>query len=161
MVWIDVTKAYDSIEHRWLVEIFTLHRFPAWFCKILKKLDSRKHCSMERDLSANKIQEKTASRGVCLTLFTQCINPISWMLRATEGQRLTKPIANKITHLLYIDNLKIFAATENKLKRMMTLVKVGIGSICLKWNKKKCPVSHMKRGQIEQKKTTRLQTSNP
>ena len=38
------------------------------------------------------------------------------------------------------------------LKREMTLVKVGMGSIGLKWNEKKCAVSHVKRRQIEQKK---------
>ena len=27
MAWIDVSKAYDSVDHRWLVEMFKLHRF--------------------------------------------------------------------------------------------------------------------------------------
>ena len=27
MVWIDVSKACDSVDHRWLVEMFKLHRF--------------------------------------------------------------------------------------------------------------------------------------
>ena len=29
--WIDVSKAYDSVDHRWLVEMFKLRRFSEWF----------------------------------------------------------------------------------------------------------------------------------
>ena len=37
MAWVDLKKAYDSVDHRWLVEMFKLHRFPEWFgvlCKL-------------------------------------------------------------------------------------------------------------------------------
>ena len=36
--WIDVAKAYDSVDHGWLSEMFTLHRFPIWFAKVMEKL---------------------------------------------------------------------------------------------------------------------------
>lgn len=38
MAWIDVTKAYDSVDHRWLAKMFTLHWFPVWFAKVMEKL---------------------------------------------------------------------------------------------------------------------------
>ena len=38
MAWIDVTKAYDSVDHGWLSEMFTLHRFPIWSAKVMEKL---------------------------------------------------------------------------------------------------------------------------
>ena len=38
MAWIDVAKAYDSVDHGWLSEMFTLHRFPIWFAKVMEKL---------------------------------------------------------------------------------------------------------------------------
>ena len=47
-------------------------------------------------------------------------------MRATEGYRLSKPISTKITHLIYIDDMKLFAASENKLKRVMTVAKNGM-----------------------------------
>ena len=56
----------------------------------------------------------------------------------------------KITHLLYIDDMKLFAASEIKLKRVMTVAKNGMESTGLKWNEKKCAVIHVKRGQVEQ-----------
>ena len=51
-----------------------------------------------------------------------------------EGYSLSKPISTKITHLLYIDDMKLFAAPENKLKRVMTVAKNGMESTGLKWN---------------------------
>ena len=46
--------------------------------------------------------------------------------------------------------MKLFAASENKLKRVMTVAKNGMESTGLKWNDKKCAVIHVKRGQVEQ-----------
>ena len=40
MAWIDVANAYDPVDHRWLSEMFTLHRFPIWFAKVMEKLAS-------------------------------------------------------------------------------------------------------------------------
>ena len=39
MAWIDVAKAYDSVDHGWLSKMFTLHRFPygllRWWRRLL------------------------------------------------------------------------------------------------------------------------------
>ena len=65
-----------------------------------------------------------------------------------EEYRRSKRISTKTTHLLYIDDMKLFAASENKLvKRVMTVTKNGMEITGLKWNEKKCSV---KRGQVEQ-----------
>ena len=57
--------------------------------------------------------------ALCPRLFTLCLNPGAWRLRATEGYRLSKPIGVKVTDLLYIDELKVFAASESKLNRVL------------------------------------------
>ena len=46
--------------------------------------------------------------------------------------------------------MKLFAASENKLKHVMTAAKNGMESTGLKWNEKKWTVIHVKRGQVEQ-----------
>ena len=37
MVWIDVKKAYDSVDHKWLVEMMAVHRFPDWVGKMVNR----------------------------------------------------------------------------------------------------------------------------
>ena len=83
-------------------------------------------------------------------LLILCLNPIARKVRATEGNRLSKPTSSKITYLLNIDDMKLFAASKNKLKRVITVSKNGMESTGLKWNEKKCAVIHVKRGQVEQ-----------
>ena len=46
--------------------------------------------------------------------------------------------------------MKLFAASENKLKPVITVAKNGMESTGLKWNEKKCAVIHVKGGQVDQ-----------
>ena len=71
------------------------------------------------------------------------LNPVAWRLRA---YRLSKPIGVKVTDLLYIDDLKVFAASESKLNRVLKETREAIQDIGLHWNQKKCSVVHVKRG---------------
>ena len=89
--------------------------------------------------------------SLCPTLFILCLNPIAWKLRATSGYRLSKPVSCKVTHLLYIDDLKMYSFSENNLERGTRTVKGGIVCIGLRWNeKKKCAVVHVKGGCVKQ-----------
>ena len=40
MAWVDVTKAYDSVDHDWLCEMMEVHRFPRWLERVVTKLCS-------------------------------------------------------------------------------------------------------------------------
>ena len=71
------------------------------------------------------------------------------MLKATKGYELSKPIGNVVTHLLYIDDLKIFAASREKLRRAMAAVRGAMKDIGFEWNERKCSVAHVKRGTLE------------
>ena len=68
------------------------------------------------------------------------------MLKATEGYKLSRPMGSKITDLLYIDELKIFAASQTKLATVMKSTQTAMKDMGLRWNPKKCSVLHVKRG---------------
>ena len=69
-----------------------------------------------------------------------------WRLWATEGYWFSKPIEVKVTDLLYIDDLKVFPASESKLNRALKETRRAIQDIGLHWNQKNCSVVHVKRG---------------
>ena len=154
MAWIDVKKAYDSVDHGWLNGVMLLHRFPVWLCRVIAKLCrswntwvmvvTRKGKETSEPIRFNKGLPQ--GDALCPRLFTMCLNPISWKISATEGYRLSKPISFKVTDLLYIDDLKIFAASESKLNRVMNMVKTTMEDVKLAWNPKKCAVVHARRG---------------
>ena len=88
--------------------------------------------------------------ALCPKLFTLCLNPIAWKLRVTEGYRLSKPIGAKITDLLYVDDLKVYAVSEGKLERVLRGTRVALEDVGLQWNERKCAVVHVKRGCLEE-----------
>ena len=59
---------------------------------------------------------------------------------------MSKPISLEITDILNIDDLKVFAASESKLLRVLRSVKDDTDCVGLKWNEKKRAVAHVKRG---------------
>ena len=62
------------------------------------------------------------------------------------GYRLPRPIGSKVTDLLYIDDLKVFAASQAKLDRALQMTKEAREDIALWWNPKKCNVLNVTRG---------------
>ena len=49
--------------------------------------------------------------SISVNLFTLCINPIAWYLRATEGYTFSHDRTSKITHTLFVDDLKSYHKT--------------------------------------------------
>ena len=119
MAWVDVAKAYDSIDHEWLDEMMILHKFPTWLKDVTSKLsaswNTRIQCKTDKGAETPDVIRFRSGLpqgdALCPRLFTLCMNPVAWMLKATEGYKLSRPIGSKFTDLLYIDDLKIFAAS--------------------------------------------------
>ena len=115
---VDVKKAYDSIDHGWLEEMMIIHRFPTWLSRTTKNLPRSRSTRIvvttrnRREVSEIIKFRKGLPQGdaLCPRLFTVCLNPIARKISASEGYRLSRPIGTTVTDLLYIDDLKIFAA---------------------------------------------------
>ena len=58
------------------------------------------------------------------------------MLKATERYKLSRPVSTRITDLLYIDDLKVFAASESKLHQALTTTQAAMRDIGLELNPK-------------------------
>ena len=71
--------------------------------------------------------------ALCPRLFTLCLNPVAWKLRSTEGYRLARHGRSKVTDLLYIEDLKVFAASQAKLDRVPKMTKEAMEEFGLQW----------------------------
>ena len=106
MAWIDVAKAYGSVDHGWLSEMFTLHRFPIWFAKVMEKLTK----SWNTRIAAQTTQGKEISPKIrfkkglpqgdalCPMLFILCLNPIAWKVAVADGKEVE---AKKVKQAIY------------------------------------------------------------
>ncbi|PFX23499.1 Retrovirus-related Pol polyprotein from type-1 retrotransposable element R2 [Stylophora pistillata] len=158
MAWVDVRKAYGSVDYKWLKEMFALHHFSTWIGNLIARLCARWNTKITAVTKQGvETSERIAFRkglpqgdALCPRLFTLCLNPIAWKLKASEGYRLSKPISAKITDLLYIDDLEIYAASEAKLERIMKGVRNAMEDVGLQWNERKCAVVHVRRGRLQE-----------
>ena len=95
--------------------MFVLHRFPKWTGNVVSGLSAKWNTRINVktkqgvEMSEHIRFNKGLPQGdaLCPCLFTLCLNPAAWKLRASEGYRLSNPISGKITNLLYIDDLKV------------------------------------------------------
>ena len=119
MAWIDVKKAYDSVDHGRLEEMTILHRFPVWLSRTVKKLSK----SWNTRVVATTKQGRETSEPIRFLKGLPQGDALSQALHglfepnrmedhASEGYKLSKPISVKVTDLLYIDDLKIFASSH-------------------------------------------------
>ena len=62
--------------------------------------------------------------SLTLLLFILTVNPMSFLLNTTEGYTLGKPGDRNlnITHLLFVDDLKLFSSSVEKAKIQLDIV---------------------------------------
>ena len=147
-------EAYDTVDHKWLAESMDVHRFPYWLCRVIRqllkswntKIIVRTKCGTETSRTIRFMRGLPQGDALCPRLFTLCLNPVAWLLNATEGYKLSKSIGMKITYLLYIDDLKVLSSSQTKLNTVLRSTSAAMNDIGLQWNPKKCSTIHVKRG---------------
>ena len=120
--WIDVRKAFDSVSHSWLMEMFIIHRFPVKLIGIITNIFSKWNVIINIPVKEGVKESGVIiiSNGIlqgdsfCPALYTLSKNVISWLVRSFEGYTLAKPISTKITHTLFIDDLKGYAKSRSR-----------------------------------------------
>ena len=79
-------------------------------------------------------------------LFCLCLIPLTNILkRAKIGYKL---LGRLISHLLYMDDLKIYSKNAEEMERSRKLVAQFSEDICMDFGLDKCAVVHMKKGEI-------------
>jgi hypothetical protein len=141
--WIDVKKAYDSVSHEYLIKCIERLNMQPWITRILKKLiENWKIQIMDK---TEPILEKRVERGILQgdslspLLFVLCMDPLSRRLNSLypkleiEGEN-ENYLCN---HLLFVDDLKLFARDDKTLEAMMRETKAFFDKVGLEMNKEK------------------------
>ena len=90
-------------------------------------------------------------QGDCLSLllFELCVNPLSHLLKTTcagyniglPGERTTK-----ITHLLFVDDLKTYASNQSIARKQLELITQFTNDIGMRFGIDKCAYLYMEKG---------------
>ena len=92
MAWIDVRKAYDSVDHNWLCAMTAVHRLPIWLGKVIRKLCASWNTRVvatsrqARESSRKKGSWRDYPRGTLCVL--DCLQCAWTQLRGAYGQRI-------------------------------------------------------------------------
>ena len=81
--------------------------------------------------------------------FTLCLNPIAWWLLSVEGYTYSHNKQEKLTHLLYVDDLKTYHKSAQKALLRTKTAKSMFEDIGLFWGLDKCATINIVRGKLQ------------
>ena len=162
--WVDVRKAYDSVDDKVLRIVLQMHKFSVTLINAIMKVVKGTSTRLTADTKTGKetsssIHLKKAllqGDSLCPRLFTIYLNPLAWKIRTMKGYTLSKPIQLKITQLMFIDDIKLFTANERELYPALKEVKLCLKDLNMSLGNDKCAVMTVKRGEMHHNQALQL-----
>ena len=152
----DLKKAFDSVSHPWLFRCLESHGNPVVLIDFIKNIVKTWEISIEINTKngEEKIETIKVNRGIlqgdsfCVTLFIMSVKPLAWYIRSTEVYNITCQRNEKITHSLYVDDLKTYHKLRNKAAVMNTTIKSMFRDVGFEWGLQKCAAVEVNRGKL-------------
>ncbi|MCB1712129.1 MAG: reverse transcriptase family protein [Candidatus Riesia sp.] len=142
-MWIDVKKAFDSIDHNYLFQCIESLNMPVWILSFIKSITEKWNLDIisGKDKILNKRIERGILQGDSLSplLFVLCMDPLSRKLNSKYPMIMSNTDGNPhfTNHLLFIDDLKLIAEKEETLNLLLEETKNFFKLIGLEMNKEK------------------------
>ena len=152
--WIDYKKAFDSVPHDWIIDTLKIHQFDDITMHFIETTMKNWKISINLPFCDGQINTDPFSIKTGMfqgdspsgLLFILSLLPLSWLLkRSNLGYRLSKHV---ISHLLFMDDLKLYSSNDNQLRRMVNIVKTFSDDIRTKFGIDKCNKLTIVRGKI-------------
>lgn len=170
--YIDYQKAFDSVPHAWLLQVLKMYKIHPNIVNLLETL--MKNWRTVIHITNEKQQTSSTSnrtdRGVVDPViwisrgiyqgdslsplwFCLALNPLSKLIGRTGiGYALNSSEASQIiSHQLYMDDLKLYASSHEKLNDIIQRVEQFSSDVGMKFGLDKCRVINLNRGKFETK----------
>lgn len=141
--WIDVKKAFDSVDHVYLIKCIEKLNLPSWTLKFLEGIISRWELEIRAgpEVIMNKKVERGILQGDSLSplLFVLCMDPLSRKLNEKYPKVAIQcgETSHATNHLLFIDDLKLLATDGMTLESMVEETNMFFNTIGLEINRDK------------------------
>ena len=150
IAWIDYRKAYDMLPHSWILETLGL-------IKVAKNIDGLLRGSMKDwktvlTASGKSLGEVEIRRGIFQgdslspLLFVVAMIPLSIVLRREKLGYLFGEEGRLINHLLFMDDLKLYARGRDDLEKLLEVVRTFSRDIRMEFGLDKCAMLEMRAG---------------
>ncbi|XP_060523202.1 uncharacterized protein LOC132700100 [Cylas formicarius] len=158
MAYIDYQKAFDSVPHSWLkyvLKLYGIHPQIRTFLGLCMKkwnTDLTLHHQGKSLIVPRMRIKKGIFQGDSLSAlwFVMSINPLSLLLNNSRyGFELKTPNrSHRLSHLLYMDDLKLYASSKQQLSSMIRIVEMFSTDIRMKFGLDKCRTIHINKGKF-------------
>ena len=156
-IWYDYRKAFDTVSHDWLRESLKLAKVPKSLYEALISLTRVWATKAYLNTANSTLNTDTIAyqngimQGDCLAmlLFTISINPLSFILSETcKGYTVGEPGQRKykVTHLLYVDDLKTYATSRKDAMKQAELITQFTSNIGMAFSHDKCAYLNIEKG---------------
>jgi len=156
MAWINYQKAFDRVPHSWIIKSLELTGVNNKVISFTKKVKScwKKRVRLHTE---NKLIETEDIKMQCGTfqgeslsplLFCICLIPLTEQLNKLNTGYEEHKTKTKISHLLYKDDLKLVAKSEEELQKRIQTVKTFSDDIHMEFGLEKCAKNAFKRGKL-------------
>ena len=143
-------KAYDMVPHSWIMNCLKMYKISHEVINFIEK--TMKIWRVELTAGGRSLAETKIQRGVfqgdalSSLLFIIATMPLNHILRkCTAGYKLSR-LQEKINHLMYIDDIKLFAKNEKELETLIHTVRIYSQDIGMEFGIGKCAMLVIKSG---------------
>ena len=152
MAWIDYKKAYDFVPHSWINECMKMFGIAENVRNLLEKnMEQWKLVLTSNGEDVGEVEvKKRIFQGDSLSplLFLLSMVPLLLILGKVKAYYEWGKKEYKLNHLLYMDDLKLFAKNEEQIDTLVRTVHVFSSDIGMEFGMKKCGILTMKRGKV-------------
>lgn len=175
--YIDYQKCFDSLPHSWLLKVLSIYKINPKIINFLTSIMKEWQTSiqinqninhplntntsvMNPENTHNSLRTKAIKirkgifQGDCLSAlwFCMALNPLSNILRKTKigfNLRSESKSVHKINHLIYMDDLKLYASTKAHLDDLIHIVSNFSKDIQMEFGLDKCKILCIRAGKIK------------
>ena len=136
MAWIDYNKTYGMVPHSWIIDCLETVGINEKIQRLLA--ECMKSWQVELISGEESLGEVNIRRGIFQgdsfspLLFAVCLLPLMHILRDTALGYHFASDGQKVNHLLFMDDLKLYASNEKSLESLIQTV--GVFSNDIGWN---------------------------
>lgn len=160
MAYIDYQKAFDSVPHSWLIKTLEIYNVHPVMVRFLKSTMSKWTTKLRINLNHTDLETEAINikRGIfqgdslSALWFCLCLNPLSRGLNRTGYGATLKVDRNSknISHLFFMDDLKIYAACKKHLDSNLKLIHQWSTDIGMSFGMKKCQTVSVEKGKLKE-----------
>ena len=147
---IDYKKAYDMIPKSWIISCLKMYKISNEVINFTEK--TMKTRKVELIAGGRRLTEPKIQRGIFQgdslspLLFIIAMMPLNHILRkCTAGYKLSRSL-EKINHLMYMNDIKLFVKNEEELETLIHAVRIYSPDIGIEFGIEKCSMRVMKSG---------------